>query len=209
MKLYGSLTSPYVRKLRALIQERRLDCEFVVQGPNDPGSLVPTLNPLGKVPVLVRPDGEPVFDSVVIAEYLDSLGPEPLLPPAGEARFRVQRYHALAAGIMDAVVARLLELRRAPACQDAGFVAKQEAKIAAAMDFASRQPRGPAYLVDNRFTLADLALGIALEYVDFRYPHDWRGPNARLAHWLAGINTRPSFAETRFPGMGRAVDSPH
>ncbi len=204
MKLYGSLTSPYVRKLRALIQEKRLDCEFVVQGPGDPGSLVPALNPLGKVPVLVRPDGESVFDSVVIAEYLDSQGSEPLLPPAGESRLRVQRYHALAQGIMDAVVARMLELRRAPACQDAGVVAKQESKVAAAIGFAARQPRGATYLIDDRFTLADLALGIALEYVDFRYPHDWRGVNANLARWMAGISTRSSFVDTRPPGMDRA-----
>jgi glutathione S-transferase len=207
MKLYGSLTSPYVRKVRALIHEKRLDCEFIVQGPGDPGSLVPALNPLGKVPVLVRDDREPVFDSVVIAEYLDTLGPEPLLPLAGEARFRVQRYHALAQGIMDAVVARMLELRRTPACQDAGFVAKQESKVAAAIGFAARQLRGSTYLIDDRFTLADLALGVALEYVDFRYPHDWRGANTSLTHWLAGISARPSFTDTRPPGMDRAVDS--
>ncbi len=209
MKLYGSLTSPYVRKLRALLKEKAIACEFIVQGAGDPGSLVPKLNPLGKVPVLVRDDGEAIFDSVVIVEYLDGLGDEPLLPAAGDARLFVQRYHALAQGIMDAVVARMLELRRPAGCQDPAVIAKQESKIAAAIDFAAAQKRGPAYLVEDRFTIADLALGIALEYVDFRYPHDWRGPHARLAHWLAGISTRPSFAETQFPGMERAVDSPH
>jgi glutathione S-transferase len=209
MKLYGSLTSPYVRKLRALLTEKSIACEFIVQGAGDPGSLVPKLNPLGKVPVLVRDDGEAIFDSVVIAEYLDGLGGEPLLPPAGESRLFVQRYHALAQGIMDAVVARMLELRRPAGCQDPAVIAKQESKVAAAIDFAAAQKRGPAYLVEDRFTIADLALGVALEYVDFRYPHDWRGPHARLAHWLAGIGARPSFAETRFPGMERAVDSPH
>jgi glutathione S-transferase len=110
---------------------------------------------------------------------------------------------------MDAVVARMLEIRRQAGCQDPAVIARQESKVAAAIDFAAAQKRGPAYLMEDRFTIADLALGIALEYVDFRYPHDWRGPHARLAHWLAGISTRPSFAETQFPGMERAVDSPH
>jgi glutathione S-transferase len=209
MKLYGSQTSPYVRKVRAMLKEKTIACEFIAQGPGDPGSVVPKLNPLGKVPVLVRDDGEPIFDSAIIVEYLDGLSGESLLPARGDARLFAHRYHALAAGIMDAVVARMLETRRPANCQDPGFIAKQESKIAAALDFATAQKHGPAYLLEDRFTLADLALGVALEYIDFRYPHDWRGPHARLAHWLAGISTRPSLADTRPPGMERATGSQH
>jgi len=209
MKLYGSLTSPYVRKCRILVKEKGLACEFVVADAWAADSPVPALNPLGKVPVLEHHDGSSLFDSPVILEYLDSLKPPALLAPGGEERWQMLRIQALADGILDATVTRLLETRRPAAQQSAENIQRQEQKIARALAYADRLPRGEAYLLENRFTVADLCLGVALEYIDFRYPHDWRGRHPRLALWLAGIATRPAFAETVPPGMERAAPSPH
>src|SRR5690606_35509551 len=96
MKLYGSLTSPYVRKIRALIAEKGIDCPFEVIDPHAPDSPVPQYNPLGLVPALARDYVPVLFDSPVIAEYLDSLRAPALIPPAGEARWQVLRIAALA-----------------------------------------------------------------------------------------------------------------
>jgi glutathione S-transferase len=208
MKLYGSLTSPYVRKLRILLREKGVACEFVQADAWAADSPVPRLNPLGKVPVLERDDGSTLYDSPVILEYVDSLKAPALLAPAGEERWAMLRLQALADGLLDATVTRLLESRRPSAQQSPGNIKRQEEKIARALAYADSVPKGGAYLMQNRFSIADLCLGVALEYVDFRYPHDWRGKHPRLALWLAGIGARPAFVETIPPGMERAPQSP-
>lgn len=201
MKLYGSLTSPYVRKARVLVREKALACEFVVADAWAADSPIPALNPLGKVPVLALDDRDVIFDSPVIVEYLDSLKAPALLPVSGSERWDVLRWQALADGILDAVVTRLLESRRPATRQSPENIGRQEEKIARSLEYtAARLPQGP-WLAANRFTLADLAMGVALEYTDFRYPHAWRERHPRLARWLAGISARPAFVETLPPGM--------
>jgi glutathione S-transferase len=201
MKLFGSETSPYVRKARVLIAEKKLDVEFVKVDATASDSPVPALNPLGKVPVLVRDDGSALYDSPVIVEYLDSLKTPALLAPAGEARWAMLRWEALADGVLDATVARLLESRRPAGQQSAEVIAREERRVARALDWAETQvPDGP-YLMDERFTIADLVMGVALDYVDFRYAHDWRARCIRLARWHEAIRSRPAFVQTRAPGM--------
>jgi len=209
MKLYGSLTSPYVRKVRILLKEKNIPCEFIVDSPWEADSKIPHLNPLGKVPVLMLDNGQPLFDSSLILEYLDSLGGEPLIPVGGDARWDVLRWANLGQGMLDATVVRLLETRRPADKQDAGVIKRQEAKIASALAFADRSKRGQAYLVGDRFSLADLAFAAALEYLDFRYAHDWRARHPRLAQWLVAIGKRPAFAETVPPGMEKSKNAAH
>jgi glutathione S-transferase len=204
MKLYGSETSPYVRKLRILIEEKDIPCDFVVEGPADPAGNVAALNPLGKVPVLLRDQGDVLFDSPVIAEYLDSLKGAPMLPASGESRWVVQRWHALSQGMLDAVVARMVEGRRPADKQMPEAITKQEGKIAAALKYADGAVGTGPYLVDNRYSLADIALAVALEYIDLRYAHDWRGTYPRLAKWLAPISARPALRKTLPPEMRKA-----
>lgn len=199
MKLYGSLTSPYVRKVRVLLREKDMPCEFVVSDPGEPDSVVPQYNPLGKVPVLELDDGTTLFDSPVILEYLDALQGAPLLPLTGQERWAVLRWQALADGILDAVVTRVLESRRPPEQQSAATVSHQEGKVGRALVFAEQYHEGKRYLLGDALTLADLTMGVALAYVDFRYPHDWRARHARLAQWFARIGARPSFVETQPP----------
>ncbi|HET9122047.1 MAG TPA: glutathione S-transferase N-terminal domain-containing protein [Acidiferrobacteraceae bacterium] len=209
MKLYGSLTSPYVRKVRICLKEKGIACEFIVEDPWSDKTITPTLNPLGKVPVLVLDHQKSLYDSALIVDYLDSLGGDRLIPADGDARWDVLRWHALSHGILDAVVARLMESRRSAEQQSSKLMARQESKIARALEAADSADKGRAYLIGERFTLADLSLGLALEYIDFRYPHDWRSRHPRLAQWLAGMSRRASFAETVPPGMERALDAPH
>lgn len=201
MKLYGSLTSPYVRKARILIQEKKVPCEFVVADAWAADSPIPALNPLGKVPVLALDNDKVLFDSPVIVEYLDALKTPALLPASGEARWEMLRWQALADGMLDAVVIRLLESRRPAAQQSVDNIRRQEEKIARSIDYAAQHLSKGAWLMSDRFMLADLVMAVALEYADFRYPHDWRGRHARLGEWLAGISARPAFVETRPPGI--------
>jgi glutathione S-transferase len=197
MKLYGSLTSPYVRKVRILLKEKGMAHEFVMEGPADSNGNVARLNPLGKVPVLVRDDGEVLFESTMIVDYLDGFASPALIPPSGEARWRAQRWHALGQGIADAVVARLMEVRRNPEHQDSALIARQEAKVAAALAFAEEHMAHDEYLVGGQLSIADIALAVALGYVDLRYEHQWRAAHPRLAVWFTGFAQRPAFSETQ------------
>ena len=201
MKLYGSLTSPYVRKARILVREKGLPCEFVVADAWAADNPIPALNPLGKVPVLALDDNDVLFDSPVIVEYLDSLKTPALLPAPGAERWQTLRWQALADGLLDAVVTRLLETRRPPAQQSAENIRRQEEKIVRSLEYIARHSGAGPWLVSERFTLADLVVGVALEYTDFRYPHAWREHHPRLGQWLAGISARPSFVDTLPPGM--------
>lgn len=209
MKLYGSLTSPYVRKVRICLKEKGIPCEFIVEDPWSDRTITSNMNPLGKVPVLVLDGQQSLYDSGLIVDYLDTLTGDRLIPVQGAARWDVLRWHALGHGIVDAVVTRLMETRRSAEQQSSKLMSRQEGKIAKALEAADATEKGRAYLVGERFSLADLSLGLALEYIDFRYPHDWRSRYPRLAQWLAGMSRRASFAETVPPGMERALDAPH
>jgi len=201
MKLYGSLTSPYTRKARILIREKSLDCEFIVEKPGDSGTRFTQLNPLAKVPVLEINEDEVLFDSPVICEYLDQLHGEQLIPVSGEARWQTQRWHALADGIMDAVVTRLMEVLRPEQLRMDEAIEKQEKKVANALATLNSAVREREFLVGDAFTMADLAVGVALEYIDLRYAHDWRNQFPELAFWVASVSARPSFRDTVPPGM--------
>ena len=196
MQLIGSPTSPYVRKARVYLAETGTKCEFVPVDAWQPDAALLTHAPLGKVPVLVRDDGEVLFDSPMLIDYLDGIKGMTLIPSSGDARWQAQRWHALGQGIMDATVTRLMETRRAGEHQDAGVIKKQEGKIAAALNFAEGQASGGDWLMGDRLTVGDIAMAAALGYMDLRYAHDWRGAHPRLANWFATFSRRPSFAET-------------
>jgi glutathione S-transferase len=200
MKLYGSLTSPYVRKVRMVLLEKGLAHDLVVEGPADAAGNVVRLNPLRAIPVLERDDGEVFFDSPMICEYIDSLNDQPRLYPAsGEARWQALRWHALGQGMMEATVTRFVELRKPAEKQDAPTVAKHSARIAAALAFAAERVPAGGFISGNTIGIADITLAAALGYIDLRYAHDWRGQHPRLAQWLVPVSTRPSFIETQPP----------
>lgn len=200
MKLYGSLTSPYVRKARVVIEEKKLQVELVVEDPWQDGSPIVGWNPLGKVPVLELGPGNYLFDSDVVARYLDRLEGKPLEPKEAAAYWKAQWWQALGNGIIDAVAERLEETRRLPRTQWPEKMAREEQRVHRAIDAAEHECPDGRYLVGKTFTMADAVLGVALQYTDFRYPHDWRDRAPELARWLAGIAKRKSLRKTLPPG---------
>ena len=203
MKLYGTLTSPYVRKSRVLIEEKRLSVEFIVTDPHQEGSPIVGWNPLGKVPVLEVGPGSYLFDSDIVARYLDRLEGRPLEPKDSEAYWKAQWWQALGNGIIDAVVGRHAEMQRLPRTQWPEQTAREEQRVHRAIDAAEHECAGSRYLVGKTFTLADIVLGVALQYADFRYPHDWRARAPKIARWHAGIEKRKSFKKTLPPELGK------
>lgn len=197
MKLILSLTSPYARKIRIVLAEKALPYAQEVDIPWLAETSVPDYNPLGKVPALIADDGEVWYDSPVIAEYLETQGGPALLPAERLAALPVRQTEALADGITDAAVAAFLESRRPAEQQDAASIARQLTKIRrglAALEERLGQRKG---FGGNDLNLADIAVGCALGYLDFRFPQiDWRSNHLPLASWAAQVFARPSFADS-------------
>jgi glutathione S-transferase len=203
MQLIGSPTSPYVRKVRVYLEETGARCEFVTVDAWQPDARLLGMAPLGKVPVLVRDEGSPLFDSLLVLEYLDHTLPHArrLIPAAGEPRWNVLRWQALAHGLIDATVMRLLDVRRPEAIRSREVQAREEWRIARSLDNIEKDVAGREWLCVDRLTLADAVLGVALQYIDFRYPHNWRGTRPALTKWAARMTSRPSFTKTLPPGF--------
>jgi glutathione S-transferase len=167
MKLFYTPTSPYARKIRILLREKGMHCEEVQPSLND--AALSALNPLGKVPTLVADDQTPMFDSVVISDYLELVQTEPRMIPVDRwERVVVRRWEAVCDGICDVLVTAVLELRRAPESQDAAIVAKADHKLRAALKFLDTEIAGHTFALGNSFTLADASLIVAHGYVKLR-----------------------------------------
>ncbi len=201
MKLYGSTTSPYVRKARVLIKEKNLSCEFVVEDPWPDDSPLIAKNPFSKVPTLEISPGNYLFESHQVVLYLDHVNGKPLMSKDPEGYWQAQWWQAMGNGIIDAGIARIMEIRRPEDKQMPEKIAREEKRIARAIDLAETTLQGWEFLIGNRFSLADLVMGVGLQYTDFRFPHDWRSSHPRLAKWFAGIAGRKSFEETLPPGF--------
>ncbi len=198
MKLLGSLTSPFVRKARVVLTEKKIEYTFEQENPWDEKSRVPDANPLGKVPVLVLEDDSTLFDSRVIVEFLDSVSPiSRLIPSGNREKIEVKRWEALADGVLDAAVVIVLERRRPVKQKNEPTIKRQMAKIERGLAVMSRDLGDKPWCTGNAFTLADIACGIALGYLDFRHEtYDWRVLHANLAKLAAKLAERPSFADT-------------
>lgn len=202
MKLYGSPTSPYVRKARVLIHEKNMPVEFVVEDPWIEDSPIILKNPLSKVPALEIGADSYMFESQLVVHYLDHVDGKSFTPRDPAGYWQSQWWQALGQGIIDAGIARILEMRRPEDKQMPEKIVREEKRIARAIDLAEKTIKeNSEFLLGNRFGLADIAIGVALQYTDFRYPHDWRSRAPKLAKWLAGVAARPSFEETLPPGF--------
>ena len=201
MKLIGAGTSPYVRKVRVVMAEKRIDFEFVQENPWDAASRVPQYNPLGKVPTLVMDDGGAVFDSRVIVEYLDTITPvNKLIPASGRARVEVRCWEALADGICDAAISARLESARPAEQQSPESIRRQLAKVDLALAAAARGLGDKPWCGSATYSLADIAVGVALGYLDFRFPQiAWRADHANLVRLADKLALRASFADTQPP----------
>ncbi|MEW6763175.1 MAG: glutathione S-transferase N-terminal domain-containing protein [Pseudomonadota bacterium] len=199
MKLIGSVTSPYVRKVRVVMAEKKLDFSLVLENVWVPETTIQEVNPLGKIPCLVMEDGSTLYDSRVIAEYLDTISPVcKLLPPNGRDRTEVKVWEALADGVLDAAILVFLERReRQPEQQSQKWIDRQLGKVHAGLREMSVKLGESNYCMGTHYSLADVAVGCALGWLAFRFPDiDWRGDYPNLARLFDKLSERASFRDT-------------
>jgi glutathione S-transferase len=198
MKLIGSLASPYTRKVRIVLAEKKIDYDFEIDNPWKADAKAAKLNPLGKVPVLVLDDGRTLFDSRVIVGFLDNASPiSRLVPAENRERVEAQRWEALADGVLDAGVLARLENQREAKLRSAPWIERQMGKVRAGLAAMDSELGDKPWCVGNGYTLADIALGVCLGWLDFRYPKmDWKRDQANLARAFAKLSERQSFADT-------------
>ena len=201
MKIIGAITSPYVRKVRIVMAEKKLEYTFVQENVWAADTKIVDSNPLGKVPCLIMEGGEALFDSRVIVEYLDTLSPVgKLIPAVGRERAEVKTWEALADGLLDAAILARLEATwdgRGKTQRSQAWIERQMAKIDASLKAMGTGLAEKPFCFGIHLSLADIAVGCALGYLDFRFPQiDWRARHANLAKLQEKLVTRASFADT-------------
>ena len=198
MKLIASLTSPYARKVRIAMAEKRIDCDVVQENVWAADSKVNQYNPLGKIPVLMLDDGLAVYDSCVIVEYLDGITPvSRLIPESGRDRVLVKRWEALGDGIADAGIAVFLEMKRPEAQQSKDWIDRQLGKVECGIAAAASELGDRDFCHGTSLSLADISLGCSLLWLEFRLPHSkWRESHPNLRAWIEKLEKRTSFVET-------------
>jgi glutathione S-transferase len=204
MKLIGSLTSPFVRKVRVVLAEKKLDYKFDVEDVWAADSRIAESNPLGKVPCLVMEGGEAIFDSRVIVEYVDTLSPVgKLIPLSGRERVEVKTWEALADGLLDAAILARMEqtwVGRTDGQRSQAWIDRQLSKVTASLVAMSSGLGERPWCTGNHLTLADIAVGCALGYLDFRFGEiAWRDTHPNLAKLFEKISQRPGFLDTAPP----------
>lgn len=202
MKLIGSLTSPYVRKVRVVMAEKKLEYELVLDNVWADDAQIQHYNPLGKVPCLIMDDHGRLFDSRVIVEYLDTLSPvSRLIPQHGRERAATKCWEAIADGILDAALAiRIESSQRPPESRSDAWVERQHRKIIAALKHMNDMLGDEPFCMGVNLSLADLAVGCALSYLDFRFPDiAWRTEHSDLVRLYEKLESRPSFTNTAPP----------
>lgn len=203
MKLIASLTSPYVRKVRIVFMEKKIEAELVLDDVWSPNTKIMESNPLGKVPCLIMEDGGAMFDSRVIVEYAESLSPVgKLIPPTGKERAAVKTWEALADGLLDAAILARMEAAWAPRAPNVSqtWIDRQLDKINVSLAAMSKGLGDSEWCFDNHYSLADIATGCALGYLLFRFPQiSWQAQYPNLAKLYEKLAKRPSFVETMPP----------
>lgn len=202
MKLLGAVSSPYVRKVRVVMAEKKLDYQFVPEDVWSADTTISQSNPLGKVPCLVMEGGEALFDSRVIVEYLDTLSPVgKLIPAVGRERAEVKTWEALADGVLDALILARLEANwagRTKAQRSQAWIDRQMDKVHVSLEAMSKGLGDKPFCSGIHLSLADVAVGCALGYLDFRFADiDWRTAHPNLARLSEKLSQRASFADTR------------
>ena len=199
MKLLASLASPYTRKVRVVLAEKKIECEIELVDVQPTDNPVNPHNPLGKIPTLVLDDDTALYDSRVIVEFLDSVSPISRLFPAGiRDRVQVRRWEALADGVVDAGILVRAESLREPNEQSAAWRDKQVARMHRGMARLAADLEGHPWCHGDRYSLADIALGCCAGWLDFRKPRgvDWLGEYPALGRHYQKLMERAAFADT-------------
>ncbi|HZT62726.1 MAG TPA: glutathione S-transferase N-terminal domain-containing protein [Burkholderiales bacterium] len=198
MKLVGSLASPFTRKVRIVLAEKKIEYEFTIDNPWKADAVTPNFNPLGKVPVLVLDDGTTLFDSRVIVAFLDSASPLlRLIPSDPRERVEVRRWEALSDGVLDAGIAARLENQREAKLRNSAWTDRQMGKVRSGLTAMDAELGDKPWCAGNGYTLGDIAVGVCMGWLDFRYPKmDWRKDQVNLARHFVKLCERTSFSET-------------
>lgn len=201
MKLIASLTSPYARKIRVVLMEKRIEVDLVEENVWAADTKVGLHNPLTKVPVLLLDDGTSLYDSRVIAEFLDGVTPvSRLIPEGGRDRAMVKRLEALGDGITDAGIAIFLERKRDSAMQGKDWIARQLGKVESGISAVARELGDRKFCQGENMTLGDISVACGLLWLEFRMPEiKWRETYPNLRSWAERLEARASFTETRPP----------
>ena len=197
MRLFCTLTSPYARKVRVVLAEKKIDCELVIESPRT-SELIATYNPLARVPVLVLDDDSAIYDSPVIVEYLDNVAPNnKLMPQPNRERIEVRVREALADGLLDAAVAIRNETLRPVKQRDTAAIERNHLAIGRSLQAMELKLGENTWSMGTHFCMADIALGSALGYLEFRFGDiDWRAAQPNLARLYEKLMQRPSFIDT-------------
>jgi len=201
LTLVSSSTSPYARKVRIVLAEKKIEYQLVEESPWTPATTVPAKNPLGKVPVLVLDDGVCLYDSRVIVEYLDTVSPvSRLIPEPSRQRIAVKRWEALADGMCDAAVAIVREAARPARQQSSEAMGRHREKIERGIVDMATELADKPWCNGEAHSLADIATGCALGYLDLRHPTvAWRSEHANLVALFDKLSKRPSYSDTAPP----------
>ena len=201
MKLIGAVTSPYVRKVRIVMAEKKLDYQFISEDVWSAQTRIQESNPLGKVPCLIMEGGEAVFDSRVIVEYLDTLSPVgKLIPSGGRERAEVKTWEALADGLLDASILARLEAvwpGRTDGQRSQAWMDRQMDKVQQSLRAMSAGLADKPFCSGIHLSLSDIAVGCAVGYLNFRFPQiDWRTPYPNLHKLYDKLSQRQSFIDS-------------
>ena len=199
MKIIIATPSPYARKARVALREKDLDFEEIIDVPWSADTLTQGINPLGKVPVLLHDDNEPLFDSRLIVQYLDYYKRQPLLYPKDlEDNFSARLVETVADGVCDATVLIFLENTRKEVLRSQDWIKRQEKKIYEGVKYLSDHLEEKKYFVGNHFNIADICGFSCLEYIDLRFPKfQWRSEYQNLENYWRIHKDRQSFKETK------------
>ena len=199
MKIIIATPSPYARKARVALREKKIDFEEIIDVPWNTNTLTKGINPLGKIPVLLHDDHKPLFDSKVIVQYLDHYEPQPLLYPENpEDNISSRLVETIADGICDAIVLIFLENSRKETLRSKDWIKRQEKKIFEGVKYLSYYLEEKNYFVGNHFNIADICSFSCLEYLDLRFPKfKWRNKHQNLENYWIFHKDRQSFKETK------------
>jgi glutathione S-transferase len=199
MKLIIATPSPYARKIRVIMREKKIKFEEIIDVPWNADTLTLGLNPLGKIPILVREGQDPLFDSKVIAEYLDNFKPNPLFYPTNlEENTYAKLLETVADGICDSIVLIFLENSRKETLRSKTWVKRQEKKICEGVKYLANNLQEKKYFVGNFFSIADISVFTCLEYLDLRFPKfKWRDKYPNLVSYWEIHQNRQTFLETK------------
>ena len=199
MKLIIATPSPFARKARVALREKNIDFEEIIDVPWNKNTLTKNINPLGKIPILLHKNSEPLFDSRVIVQYLDKFKPQPLMYPENhEDNISAKLVEAVADGVCDAIVLVFLENARKKNLRSKNWIERQETKIFEDVGYLSGFLQENKYFVGNKFNISDVSSFSCLDYLDLRFSKlQWRNQYPNLKKYWDVHKDRKSFKETK------------